>query len=107
MLTNRIHKFDALLFTHEHADHTAGLDDLRPFFFRQGAIQCYMSQRVGFTKNVLRHMMTTTDKYQVLQILMFIYEDFTINGIHSHTSPKQIMVFLRVHGFRIGNLACY
>ncbi|WP_162128689.1 MBL fold metallo-hydrolase [Flavobacterium phycosphaerae] len=35
MLTSECPKLDALLFTHEHADHTAGLDDIRPFFFRQ------------------------------------------------------------------------
>jgi phosphoribosyl 1,2-cyclic phosphate phosphodiesterase len=26
---------DGILFTHEHADHTAGIDDIRPFFFKQ------------------------------------------------------------------------
>ena len=25
---------DAILFTHEHRDHTAGLDDIRPFYFK-------------------------------------------------------------------------
>ena len=35
-----------ILFTHEHADHTAGIDDIRPFFFRQGKIEMYMSDRV-------------------------------------------------------------
>jgi phosphoribosyl 1,2-cyclic phosphate phosphodiesterase len=35
MLTSGCEKLDALLFTHEHADHTAGLDDIRPFFFKQ------------------------------------------------------------------------
>ena len=35
MLTCGCEKLDAILFTHEHADHTAGLDDIRPFFFRQ------------------------------------------------------------------------
>ena len=29
----KLKKIDAVLFTHEHSDHTAGLDDLRPFFF--------------------------------------------------------------------------
>ena len=39
-------KLDAVLFTHEHSDHTAGLDDLRPFFYRQGALDVYAHERV-------------------------------------------------------------
>jgi len=46
MLTSKCHKLDAILFTHEHADHTAGLDDIRPFNFRQGEIPIYGHQRV-------------------------------------------------------------
>lgn len=35
-------RVDAVLFTHAHADHIFGLDDLRPFNFRQGGtIPCY------------------------------------------------------------------
>lgn len=46
MLTSGCPKIDALLFTHEHADHTAGLDDIRPFVFRQGALPIYGLERV-------------------------------------------------------------
>jgi phosphoribosyl 1,2-cyclic phosphate phosphodiesterase len=46
MLTSKCTHLDAILFTHEHADHTAGLDDIRPFFFRQGNIPVYGHQRV-------------------------------------------------------------
>ncbi len=46
ILSNPIPKLDGILFTHEHADHTAGIDDIRPFFFRQGDIPIYAHERV-------------------------------------------------------------
>ncbi|MEM0542634.1 MBL fold metallo-hydrolase [Flavobacterium sp. j3] len=47
MLTSGCITMDALLFTHEHADHTAGLDDIRPFYFKQGKdIPIYAHKRV-------------------------------------------------------------
>ena len=35
MLNNQICQLDAILFTHEHKDHTAGMDDIRSFNFKQ------------------------------------------------------------------------
>ncbi len=46
MLRANCTKLDAVIFTHEHADHTAGLDDIRPFFFKQGPISVYAHKRV-------------------------------------------------------------
>jgi len=35
MLSNYVEKLDAVLFTHEHKDHVAGMDDIRSFNFLQ------------------------------------------------------------------------
>ncbi len=46
MLTHQVQHLEAILFTHEHADHTAGLDDIRPFVKLQGDMPIYALPRV-------------------------------------------------------------
>lgn len=47
MLQAKCQKVDAVLFTHEHADHTAGIDDIRPFcFMKKGFVDVYAMPRV-------------------------------------------------------------
>jgi phosphoribosyl 1,2-cyclic phosphate phosphodiesterase len=47
MMRAGVERIDALLFTHEHRDHTAGLDDIRPYNFKQvGEIPVYLHERV-------------------------------------------------------------
>ena len=62
MLREKVMRIDGILLTHEHSDHTAGIDDIRPFCFNQGNIPFYahrgvfdsLHQRFGYafeTKN--------------------------------------------------------
>jgi len=45
MLRENIQLVNGVLFTHEHADHTAGLDDLRPYCYKIGEMPIYLCQR--------------------------------------------------------------
>lgn len=64
MLVSGCTHIDGILFTHEHADHTAGLDDIRPFFFKQGGIPIYASQRViANLKRRFDYIFETENKY--------------------------------------------
>jgi phosphoribosyl 1,2-cyclic phosphate phosphodiesterase len=48
VLTNRIARVDAILFTHSHADHIMGLDDVRRFNVMQGgAIPAFADERTA------------------------------------------------------------
>lgn len=47
-------RLDAVLYTHHHADHIVGIDDLRPFFFgNRNPLPCYAREN---TAAVLRRM---------------------------------------------------
>ncbi|MFK5879420.1 MAG: MBL fold metallo-hydrolase [Flavobacteriaceae bacterium] len=46
MLRADVKKINGILFTHEHADHVAGLDDIRPYCFQMGEVPIYAQQRV-------------------------------------------------------------
>ncbi|MFN5387389.1 MAG: MBL fold metallo-hydrolase [Bacteroidota bacterium] len=47
MLQNRINSLDAIVFTHEHKDHLAGLDDVRAYNYHQNqAMPLFASMRV-------------------------------------------------------------
>lgn len=46
MLSNNCSYLDAILFTHEHADHIAGLDEIRPLSMLHGPLPIYASQQV-------------------------------------------------------------
>jgi phosphoribosyl 1,2-cyclic phosphate phosphodiesterase len=46
MLRANVTKINGVLLTHEHSDHIAGLDDLRPYSFQLGAVPIFAQKRV-------------------------------------------------------------
>lgn len=109
-----IHNVDALLITHHHFDHVAGIDDLRPFFFKnRTVIPCFTHLD---SANTLRRMYG------------YIFEDGSYPGIaklemHDVDAPFEVVsrfdaslralitpidVFhgkMPAFGFRIGDFA--
>jgi len=46
LLRENVERIDAVCYTHHHFDHLVGIDDLRPFFFRnRRAMPCYAPER--------------------------------------------------------------
>jgi phosphoribosyl 1,2-cyclic phosphate phosphodiesterase len=108
MLREQIKRIDAIIFTHAHRDHTAGLDDVRAYNFMQN-----MDMPVYGTQPVL-------DQLQVEYAYAFAKEYYpgiprlTLNligdqrfGINGTTiTPLPVMhLKLPVLGFRIGNFS--
>jgi len=65
MLRENVTKVDSILITHEHADHTAGIDDIRPFNFMQRAkLPFYAHPRVFESLNDrFAYVFATENKY--------------------------------------------
>ncbi len=109
MLTSKCSHLDAILFTHEHADHTAGLDDIRPFYFNQGDIPIYAHPRV--LDNLSRrfdYIFDTENKYPgTPSVQSFpIENNQPFNVKHKTIIPINAMHGnLQVFGFRVGDFA--
>jgi phosphoribosyl 1,2-cyclic phosphate phosphodiesterase len=64
-IRERIRHLDAVLFTHSHADHILGLDDLRPLSFRrEGRLPLYASEHAaGYMRYMFRYIFEDNYKY--------------------------------------------
>lgn len=109
MLTSGCQKLDGILFTHEHADHTAGIDDIRPFNFKQGNIPIYLDGRVlESLKRRFAYVFETVNKYpgapSVEPILVKNNQNFKIGD--KTAIPINVMHGdLPVFGYRIDDFA--
>tara|TARA_B100000700_G_C14862118_1_gene769167 strand:+ start:90 stop:860 length:771 start_codon:yes stop_codon:yes gene_type:complete len=108
MLANNFARLDAILFTHEHNDHVAGLDDIRPFFFRQGNIPIYAHERVlNALKKRFDYIFVTENKYPGAPGVnehIVTDNDFEIQGKHI-TPVSYLHNQLQVYGYRMGGFA--
>lgn len=104
----KLKKLDAVLLTHEHSDHTAGLDDLRPFYFRQGNLPIYAERRVIESLEVrYNYIFRKENKYP--GVLTFDINNISNNPFFiSKIKIIPIQVYhnkLPVFGFRINDFA--
>ncbi|WP_420575132.1 MBL fold metallo-hydrolase [Kordia sp.] len=109
MLRTNCSHIDGILFTHEHADHTAGLDDIRPFYFRQGDIPMYAHQRVfGELQKRFAYIFVDENKYpgapSVIQHDVKNNEVFTLKGV-AVTPINAWHYKLQVFGYRFDDFA--
>jgi len=107
MLRQKMSHLNGILYTHEHSDHTAGLDDIRPFFFKQGDIPIYAHKRVVKSlKKRFGYILNEKDKYpgapsvhinKVKNNVPFLIGDkevTPVNVLHNK---------LQVFGYRVGD----
>lgn len=109
MLRTNCRKLDAIIFTHEHADHTTGIDDVRPYFFRQGKIPIYLHERVlNSLHNRFAYIFDPKQKYPGapdFEVNLITNEnDFQILGLNI-TPIEAVHYKLPVLGFRLGKFA--
>jgi phosphoribosyl 1,2-cyclic phosphate phosphodiesterase len=106
MLRARVKHLDAIVFTHEHKDHIAGMDDIRAFNYRQeSAIDVYATTRVQEALKREFSYVFAEMKYPgvpEVNLKTIDLKPFMIGDIQFR--PIEVMHYkLPVLGFRIGD----
>lgn len=104
MLSNQLTDVDAVVFTHNHKDHTAGLDDIRPInFLQKKKVDVYAEEYVQKTlKMEFPYIFNDQDYPGVPQINLYTIDEqpFKIDDVLL-TPIRVIHKKLPVLGFRI------
>jgi phosphoribosyl 1,2-cyclic phosphate phosphodiesterase len=108
MLRENVKQLDAVVYTHEHKDHIAGLDDVRGFnFFMKKPMEIYASLAVQTALKREFYYAFTSEKYPgvpLLNLNTITNTPFKLNGIE--IIPIALMHYkMPVFGFRIGGFA--
>lgn len=107
MLRATVQDIDAILYTHEHKDHVAGMDDVRPFCFKHNKeIEIYAHERVmNQLKKEFHYVFDERFNYPGIPRInpnVISNTPFEING-EKITPIDGLHYKLQVFGFRIGD----
>lgn len=108
MLREKIKKLDAVVFTHEHKDHIAGLDEIKAFnFLNKMRMPVYATQRVeDALRREFAYIFADIKYPGIPEIDLFEFDNevFKINDIV--LQPINVMHYkLPVKGFRVNDFA--
>lgn len=105
MLRENVKRLDALLFTHEHKDHVAGMDDIRAFnFIQKQKVDIYATERVQEAlKREYVYIFNGDDYPGIPQINLFTIDNKPFKAAGIEIIPIEVYHYnLPVFGFRIG-----
>ena len=108
MLRENIQAINGVLFTHEHSDHTAGIDDLRPYTYKMGEVPIYAQKRVLESLKVrFSYIFETKNRYAgapKLSANIIDSESFMLDGVK--VTPLLVMHGnLPITGYRFDDIA--
>ncbi len=108
MLREKVQWISGVFFTHEHADHTAGIDDLRPFTYKMGEVPVYADNRVlENLKARFAYIFATENRYAgapKLEENLISKESLELHGVQ--ISPIEVMHGnLPIFGYRFRDIA--
>jgi len=107
-LANGLERIDSVLFTHPHADHINGIDDLRAFnLLQSGALPCYGSLYTVDRIKIMFDYIFREDSYDGWKpklSMTAVYGPFDACGIE--VTPVEILHgTASIYGYRIGAMA--
>ena len=93
-LKNRIRKLDSIIYTHEHADQTAGIFEMRPFYWmNKSRIPIYGSNRtIKALKKSYRYCFVEEQGYKPIMKANIIKKNFLIKKKNSSLFIKSFEV---------------
>jgi phosphoribosyl 1,2-cyclic phosphate phosphodiesterase len=106
LLRAQVKDLDAIVYTHEHKDHIAGLDDIRPFnYLLHKNIDIYATERVQVAlKREFSYIFTDAKYFGIPQINMHTVTDENFNIGETTFIPLNIMHYkLPILGYRIND----
>jgi len=110
MLRENVRNLDAILFTHEHKDHIAGMDDVRAFnYINKKPIDIYAEKRVQEAIKREYSYVFAEQKYPgIPQINLYLIKnyEFEIDGV-KFLPIRARHLRLPIFGFRIGDFTYF